>query len=306
VTTQRVPLLALAAGLMLPGLGQVYCGEIARGLSILLGIAVLPTVTAWLGLHGPSPVLWLVVVLGALFGAALYAWSAFDAWRLARRTPERAGAWQRPVVYVLCALVAYLLLLGPMVGYARDNLLETFYAKSASMMPTLVPGDRFLADKRVNRPGGVALWRGAVALFIDPNDRVNVFVKRIIGLPGDRIEIDGTSIRVNDRELRGSEIRDLGDPLDNQVLDDHLAFRESGDRAEYVVLWRKDAPSSKASFEVPNGHIFVLGDNRTSSLDSRKFGVVPVADVKAVARQVVFSYQPGQRSRFSRMGTSIE
>jgi signal peptidase I len=193
-----------------------------------------------------------------------------------------------------------------MVNYARENLLETFYAPTQSMMPTIVPGDHFLADKRVNRPGGVALWRGAVALFIDPNQRVNTFVKRIIGLPGDRIEIDGTSIRVNGRELRGPSLHDLGDPENNHALDDHLAFRESGDRGEYVVLWKKDGPLARSSFEVPNGHVFVLGDNRGASLDSRQFGVVPVADVKAVARQVVFSHQPGHAFRFSRTGTLIE
>lgn len=136
---------------------------------------------------------------------------------------------------------------------------------------------------------GLAPWRGAVALFINPSERVNIYVKRIVGLPGDHIEIEGSSLRVNGRELRGAEVHDLGDPALNRFLADHDAFLESGDRAPYVVLWPKQGQPVKASFEVPMGQVFVLGDNRGASVDSRRFGTVPVADVKAVARQVIFS-----------------
>jgi signal peptidase I len=145
-----------------------------------------------------------------------------------------------------------------------------------------------------------------VTLFVYPNNRTLIYVKRIVGLPGDEIEIDGTSVRVNGRELRGAEVQDLGDPLRNQLLADHWAFRESGDRGTYTVLWRKDAAASKLSFVVPNAQIFVLGDNRGTSVDSRRFGVVPVADVKAVARQVLFSYSAGEGFRWSRLGKTVE
>jgi signal peptidase I len=206
----------------------------------------------------------------------------------------------------LAALVAYLFVLVPFTAYVRDNLLETFRAPTASMLPNIVPGDLFLADKRVNRPGGIPLARGDVTLFVYPNNRTLIYVKRIVGLPGDEIEIDGTSVRVNGRELRGAEVQDLGDPLRNQLLADHWAFRESGDRGTYTVLWRKDAAASKLSFVVPNAQIFVLGDNRGTSVDSRRFGVVPVADVKAVARQVLFSYSAGEGFRWSRLGKTVE
>jgi signal peptidase I len=229
-----------------------------------------------------------------------------DAWRCARQADQDRRPWQQPLVYVLAAVIAYLFVLAPFTAYARDNLIETFQAPSASMLPTIVPGDRFLADKRVNRPGGISLARGDVALFVYPNNRTMIFVKRIIGLPGDSVEIDGTSIQVNGRELRGAEVQDLGDPLRNQLLADHQAFQESGDHGHYTVLWKKDAAVSKRIFVVPNAHIFVLGDNRGASVDSREFGVVPVADVKAVARQVLLSYRAGEGLRWSRLGKTIE
>ena len=306
-TSPRLPVLALAAGLLVPGLGQAYAGALARGLGVLLSISLLPPVTCQLALIAPVGLMSLIVWLGVLAGVGLYAWSVRDAWRCARRADQEWRPWQRPLVYVLAALIAYVFVLAPFTAYARHNLIETFQAPTASMLPTIVPGDRFLADKRVNRPGGIPLARGQVALFVYPNNRTMIFVKRIIGLPGDSIEIDGTSIRVNGRDLHGPEVQDLGDPLRNQLLADHSAFRESGDRGSYTVLWKKDAAAAgKQIFVVPNAQIFVLGDNRGASVDSREFGMVPVADVKAVARQVLLSYRAGEGLRWSRMGKTIE
>lgn len=301
----RVPILALASGLLLPGLGQVYAGYPARGAGVLLGVAVLPIVTAWLSLMGPSRTLWLVVLAGVLAGVGVYAWSVVDAWRLARRNPGPGASWQRPFVYLLCVVVAYLFALFPLVGYARDQLLEAFYVPSASMLPTIVPGDRFLADKRVNRPGGVAAWRGAVAVFIYPDQRTQMYVKRIIALPGDRVDIDGTAILVNGRALGGRELHDLGDPVRNHLLADHVAIEEQGERGPYTVLWKKEGARERNSFVVPSGSVFVLGDNRDGSRDSRQFGVVPLADVKAVARQVFLSYSPDEGVRWSRLGLTV-
>ncbi len=305
-TSRRLPVLALAAGLLVPGLGHVYAGPLARGLGVLLGIALLPVVTCRLALAVPVRLLSLVVCMGVLAGVGLYAWSVRDAWRCARQADQELHPWQRPLVYFLAALVAYVFVLMPLTAYARDNLLETFRAPTASMLPTIVPGDRFLADKRVNRPGGIPLARGEVALFVYPNNRTVIFVKRIIGLPGDTIEIDGTSLRVNGRELRGVEVQDLGDPVRDQLLADHWAYRESGDHSTYTVLWKKDAVAGRLSFVVPNAQVFVLGDNRAASVDSRQFSVVPVADVKAVARQVLFSYGAGEGFRWSRLGKTID
>jgi signal peptidase I len=304
----RSPVLALAAGLVVPGLGHVYAGPFVRGLGFLLAIAVLPPLTCRLALAGTGCILSLTVCAGVLAGVGLYAWSVADAWKCARRASEDdpPRPWQRPLVYAVSAVVAYLFVLAPLTSHARENLLETFKAPTASMLPAIFPGDRFLADKRVNRPGGIPLARGDVALFIYPDNRTNMFVKRIVGLPGDAIEIDGNRVRVNGRDLQGAEVHDLGDAIRNRLLGDHLAFKESGDRGAYTVLWRKDAPTVRQSLVVPSGQVFVLGDNRGSSLDSRRFGTVPMVDVKAVAKQVMVSFGGGEGMRWARLGKTIE
>jgi signal peptidase I len=306
MTTTRRPLVALFAGLLLPGLGHVYNGEPAQGAALLGLVAMLLPSAAWLALHVPRPLLSLVVVVGVMASLAIYVYSVKAAYRTAARLREgfSPGPWNRFSVYFVLFLFGHMLVLGPMAGYAKDHLLETFKVPSASMLPTIVPGDRFFADKRVGHPDGVKIQRGAIAVFVYPNDRTTMYVKRIIGLPGDRIEIDGTSVKVNGVEIRHEEVHDLGDS--QHMLEDHLAFRESGERGSYTVLWRKDGKREQLSTVVPNGHVFVLGDNRDASQDSRTFGVLPIADVTALARQVWFSVSAENGLRLRRTGTLLD
>jgi signal peptidase I len=306
MTTTRRPLVALFAGLLLPGLGHVYNGEPAQGAALLGLVALLLPSAAWLALHVPRLLLSLVVVVGVMASLAIYVYSVKAAYRTAVRLREEfsPGPWNRFSVYFVLFLFGHMLVLGPMAGYAKDHLLETFKVPSASMLPTIVPGDRFFADKRVGHPGGVKIQRGAIAVFVYPNDRTTMYVKRIIGLPGDRIEIDGTSVKVNGVEIRHEDVHDLGDS--QHMLEDHLAFRESGERGSYTVLWRKDGKREQLSTVVPNGHVFVLGDNRDASQDSRAFGVLPIADVTALARQVWFSVSAENDLRLRRTGTLLD
>jgi signal peptidase I len=304
----RRPLLALFAALILPGLGQVYCGEVARGAVFLLSVAALIPAAAYLALRAPAVLLSPIVVLGACSALGIYVYSIIVAWRSAARLRDQfaPGPCNRLVVYFALLLFGHAFILTPSARYTKDRLVETFKVPSQSMLPTIWPGDRFFADKRAGHLGGPSLRRGAVAVFVYPNERTILFVKRIIGLPGDTVAIDGTSVKVNGRELRQEAARDLGDASLTRLLAEHEAFYESIDGIRYRVLWRKDQRSAPMSITVPNGHVFVLGDNRDASHDSRHFGVLPLADVAAVARQVWFSYDKGDGLRVRRTGQLLE
>jgi len=302
----RRPLLATFAGLLLPGLGHVYCGDPARGASWLLSVALVVPVSAWLALHGPAALLSAIVVLGGAVALALYVASVKSCYRLARSADAvSSGAWNRGHVYFACFALGHLLVLGPLTTFTKDRLVETFKVPSASMVPTILPGDRFFADKRVGHRGGPPVHRGDIAVFVYPNDRTMMYVKRIVGLPGDRIEIDGMRVLVNGQTIVGDEVHDLGSAELNRQLADHRAFRETVDGKSYVVLWRKDGAHDALTTIVPSGQVFVLGDNRDSSRDSRYFGTLPLADVSGVARQVGFSADASSGLRLRRTGKVI-
>jgi signal peptidase I len=285
------PLLALGAGLLMPGLGQVYAGEPVRGAAILLAVGLAVPIGARLALAGPARLLCFVALLGMVVAVGLYVCSAINACRLARKPGPARQPWQRWGVYALYIVAGYLFVLSPLTARARGELLETFVVPSASMTPGILPGDRILADKTVGSVGGARLWRGALAIFVSPNDRTSIFIKRVVGLPGDRIELGQGRLVVNGRDVAvGSD-------------------REQGDRGDYEVRWPREeadvrglAPEPPLSLVVPPGQAFVLGDNRAAAVDSRRFGTVPLSDVKGIARQIWFSSHAGAGVRWSRVG----
>jgi signal peptidase I len=168
----------------------------------------------------------------------LYVWSVWDAVRLARRTSAKAlHAWQQPRVYALYVIASYVFVLAPSTAGVRRDLLEAFKVPSASLSPGILPGDRIFVDKTVGQPGGAKLWRGAIVVFIYPNDRTSIFIKRVIGLPGDRVEMAGNNLRVNGHSVSQGPAHE---PLPS-ALAGLRAFRERGDRGEYTVLWPGDA-----------------------------------------------------------------
>lgn len=142
---------------------------------------------------------------------------------------------------------------------------------SASMEPTLLPGDHLL----VIRYFGEGPERGHVVVFDSPSG--TSLVKRVIGMPGDSVLIDHGNVLIN------------GEPL---VETDHVAPSTSEAVTVHVV---------------PQGHLFLLGDNRDHSADSREFGFVPIGAVVGRARMIYWSVTPdGSGVRWSRLFHRVE
>lgn len=133
-----------------------------------------------------------------------------------------------------------------MFGVARPFVAEVFRIPSESMSPTLQVGDSVLALKFAYRLE--APERGDLALFEGPEGEIAI--KRVVGLPGDKISVYDGVLRVN------GEVR--SESYVNYKLTDSTFFGPE---------------------RVPAGHVFVMGDNRSNSLDSRTFGPVPEEDL---------------------------
>lgn len=165
----------------------------------------------------------------------------------------------------------------------RTFIIQAFKIPTGSMRPTLIEGDLILVNKFIygakvpftdlRLPGLRQPKRGDVVVFIYPEDRSKDFIKRLIGLPGETIEIKNGSVYVNDKPLR--------EPLFSQ--------RYYYNRGDFSILGRK--------IVVPKDAFFVLGDNSASSKDSRYWGFVPA---KNILGEAIIIYWPPLRLRIIR------
>lgn len=290
--------LATLLSFLLPGWGQLYNGQWAK--AVWLSVALILTLGAGTGLVALClPVTWLPWGMVALLGTVLllwgYAW--LDALLVARRLREYAlQPWQRGGIYLLVVPLLVLSLLLAVRHGVRTHWVETFLVPSQSMEPTLLRNEFLFADKRYNRIGAAGVQRGDIAIFIYPNDRSTYFIKRVIGLPGDKIKIRGADVMVNGKTLR----------LNAQPVEGGLLVTEGVGRSQWQVFWRAAQQQlPQTELLVPPGEVFVLGDNRTGSNDSRFFSTVPLRDVVAKAYAVLLSVE-GNRLRWERMGRRLQ
>lgn len=179
--------------------------------------------------------------------------------------------------YAEAAAIAVLLAL-----FIRAFIVQAFKIPSESMKPTLLVGDHILVNKfkygikipyfrstlvPIGKPK-----RGDVIVFIYPVDKSKDFIKRVIGLPGEEIEIIDKQIYIN------------GKPLNDKhglYLDRGMRTGNPGDKDRYGP--------------VPDGHYFVMGDNRDHSYDSRFWGFVPSESIKGKAFIIYWSWPNWKR-----------
>lgn len=252
----------------------------------------------------------LLVVLAALTGAI---WG-IDRLFFARRRRDR-GVAKDPV------LVDYSRSFFPVIVIVlvlRSFLYEPFRIPSDSMMPTLIQGDFIFVNKwryglrlpvlntRVVEIGEPE--RGDVVVFRKPSEPKVVFIKRLVGLPGDAIRVDGAGISVNGIPSR-IEVGELySGPKSEQYPFTNVGEERLG-ATQHGILLDPARPGMEGEWTVPEGHYFMMGDNRNNSRDSRfpDVGFVPEDHVigKAEAIWLSFNPEPGALLLWDRMGTGI-
>jgi signal peptidase I len=181
----------------------------------------------------------------------------------------------------------------------RTFVVQAFKIPSGSMLPTLQIGDHILVNKFVfgprlevpltqlslgHLPGLRKPRPGDVVVFIYPQDRSKDFIKRVVA-------VEGQTVEVRDRKLYID-----GHP----VPDPHAHFTP---RREGMVA----SGDNFGPFTVPKDHVFVMGDNRDQSYDSRFWGPVPLEDVKGLATVIYWSWDgPDSWVRWDRLGRLVE
>ena len=207
---------------------------------------------------------------GVLVPLAGYWFLIRSAMHLARsvRYTYKHKLWNRWYVY-LAILVVGLSISSLFSDAISDFVLKAYRIPSGAMIPTLLIGDHVYVDKLGYRIG-TEPKRGDVIVFKFPEDETKDFVKRIIGLPGDTVEIRNKQVILNGIPF---DDHNYTQRLDPGVLDASLNPRDNF-----------------GPITIPDGSYSVLGDNRDQSLDSRFWGYIPASKIRGKATVIYWSW----------------
>src|SRR3990167_2619836 len=207
-----------------------------------------------------------VAALAAAFILIVYHRKIVEEWHFfrTRRSEWYAKMWKNwGEPFVVAAVLAVLI---------RTFLLGPYKIPTGSMRPTFLEGDRIFVDKISYRFG--ELKRGDIVVFKYPEEPKKDFVKRLAGLPGDRIEIRDGKLVINGGEMNRA-------PFSKNYYYNNNEW-PYGKEGQVIV--------------VPDQEYFVLGDNSAASLDSRKWGFVPQ---KNLVGRAFFIWWPPKRVQLS-------
>ncbi|MBT3398362.1 MAG: signal peptidase I [Rhodospirillaceae bacterium] len=247
---------------------------------------------------------------------------------MAKDRNKKTGGTMETVRTIIYALL--------IAGVVRTFLFQPFNIPSGSMIPTLLIGDYLFVSKfsygysRFSLPLGLGFFegrifgsapdRGDVAVFRHPPTNREDFIKRIVGMPGDRIQMAGGRLNINGQEVL------------RRRIDDHIS-RDRGGQVRRVPQYEETLPNGRTyiiresfgdrgpsdntrEFVVPAGNYFAMGDNRDDSNDSRGWGFVPADNLIGRAEILFFStdgtagwLQPWrwiQATRFNRIFDSVD
>lgn len=208
------------------------------------------------------------------------------------KTQDQSKKTQRTIFqeYTEALVVAVILAI-----LIRGFLVQAFKIPSESMVPTLLKGDHILVNKFIygfRVPFTNARWpefsepeRGDVIVFVYPVDRSKDFIKRVVAVGGDTVEILDKQVFINGKPVGES----YAHHYDPKVLQDFAGPRDN-------MVPKK----------VPKDHLFVMGDNRDHSHDSRFWDFVPVWDVKGCAFMIYYSANYGPAPPGVKVDRSLE
>jgi signal peptidase I len=225
------------------------------------------------------------------------------------RQRQQGGIWETIKIVIQALLLALVV---------RTLLFQPFNIPSGSMMDTLLIGDYLFVSKYAygysrfslpfsppifrGRLFGVQPQRGDIVVFKLPKDNSTDYIKRVIGLPGDRIQMIDGRLHINGKAVQREALPDI---VTRSVFGEErrvARWKETlpnGVSYETLDLNPNSFEDNTSVYEVPPGHYFMMGDNRDNSTDSRVLGAVgyvPFENLIGRAEIIFFSVEEGERA----------
>lgn len=236
---------------------------------------------------------------------------------------NRLGEWLRSLRRPGSIFREYIepfLIAGLAALFIRQFIVQPFKIPSGSMIPTLVVGDHLFVNKFVYGPripfmdARIFKWkepkRGDVIVFKYPGDEDKDFIKRVVGLPGDKVQIINGRLYINDQPVQITEIGPSQDGEEDSGtfgFGSPRLFEERLGAIRHKIQYLRDQRGVfYGPVLVPQDSVFVMGDNRDNSLDSRVWGFVKYDKILGKAFIIYWSWDGKDRwVRWERIGSLI-
>jgi signal peptidase I len=309
---RRRPWLAFLLSLLAPGLGHLYAGSLRYALLALCvawGVTSVGIALNVIPLDSPYPIAaGALLILATPLCVALHA-----ALRARGGRPLFERRWRRRGAYLAYAIVVQVAA-GEAIDWMRERVAIPLHNPTVAMFPTLQVGDYLYASKlelrrRELRRGDVVvveLARTDEGLFpVDerPDLPVDRFLKRIVALPGEVVEVRAGVLHIDSEAAR---LQPLGTEFESEAGVEVAIYEERlGERSHRIARIRGAPREDFGPLSVPPDRYFLLGDNRDNSYDSRNHGTVTRAHVVGIVSHLYFSIQPGGGVRWERLGRIV-
>jgi signal peptidase I len=271
----RKKLIAVVLTLLTIGLGHIYSGQVKKGI-ILFTLQHIIMILSFFTLKLIPSLACLALVCAVVILYFLYC--IFDDYQAAKQQSlsydiQKFNRWY---VYLGIIIIGLFIPQSLNSDFIKENITRTFKVSAGSMKPTLLIGDMFFA--KTDLKSKTSLSRGDLIIFIYPEDRSKFFIKRIVGLGGETLSIQNKKVLINGKEI-------------NEPFTVHLHSK--------II----DSRDNMKPIEIPDDSLFVMGDNRDNSHDSRFWGFVKKADVIGKPAVIYCSWNKEvSEIRFKRIG----
>jgi signal peptidase I len=273
--------LAALLSVLAPGLGHIYAGKARKG--IFLYIFQVPVLIVTLAAILIFPNIFLLAFAVLLIPIGYILFCAVDALRTAksRGTSYSLKRYNRWYIYVLCCIVAACI---PTVHLIKNHIVKAYNIPAGSMLPTIQIGDDILVNRLTYKFHAPKV--GDLVVFPFPkNPRID-FLKRIVAVGGDRLQIRNKELYVDGVE----ENEPYVEYTDKRILNEKSSPRDNF-----------------GPITVPRGSVFVMGDNRDNSYDSRFFGFINQDQIRGKAMIIYWSWDKRDKKvRWGRIGDKLE